>query len=811
MTYEYAPGYGVIFNYLVSVKGQQPGDVDWEFFTHRNSVQIEYYHNLCKEHNLTEVIEKARLIVSKDLIKAAFLSENNMFGEYYEKMDYFTELANASWGAFESIFLRDDAKYQTIIDFHANITKNDPMVGHLAGKPFAELTESDVLDLLLVLNPFFNVLTDYIADWDEEPYGKLKFCNNIFYSSLMTYANGKSTVTVIEELFSDPNKNAELKSLLGEKKNYISELKERMEAKGVYPDITAEKAKEWGLIYDVENGEVIIKKCASRDMSLIIPKTIDGVPVKQIKNSIQWSSLSKIMSAIVFADLDYICDYAFSQFPDLTSIALLGKVDKVGANFAEKTNVEKTEKEGVNYIRVNDNSYYMAVGYNKNVADIVHLDKDTKFITSFAFMNAPIKSIIMPNIVGIGKLAFSSCKKLEYIDFPDTLKYIDERAFSMCTKLNGVNVNVEEISDAAFYSCDCLKDFRLGSSTKKIGFEAFGDTDLFDFEIPESVESFNSGMFGSDSRIQQVYIPGNRIWKNEKTGQVYEPDDFYDPSDTADIILYADDAVFTVVATSPTRVDFEKSEKMNPDATLQKERTVAAEKPSNNDLNITEVKEQPKPTFFDEEVPDEIKHISNEEANAQGYDTWVSPYTGLFTINSIETTSEVLNIPISIGGQTVKSIGRSSVKDNEHIKKVNIYGYVNVIGSFFLCDCPNVTSVTVKEGVGEIDFGFLKNNPHLITEKDDVIYANVNGNPYYVAVGCNKEADTLFVEEDCEIIANFAFEDSNAKRVTIPNAKVIGKNAFKNCKNLTKVGLSKDAQILENCFEGSESASVVKF
>lgn len=811
MTYEYAPGYGVIFNYLVSVKGKEPGDVDWEFFTHRNSVQIEYYHNLCKEHNLTEVIEKARLIVSKVLIKAAFLTDNNMYGEYMEKMDYFTELANASWGAFESIFLRDDAKYQTIIDFHANIKKDDPMVGHLAGKPFTELTESDVLDLLLVLNPFFNVLTDYVADWDEEPYGKLKFCNNIFYSSLMTYANGKSTVTIIEELFSDPAENAELKSLLGQKKDYVSELKERMEAKGVYPDITAEKAKEWGLIYDVEDGEVIIKKCASQDMSLIIPKTIDGVPVKQIKNAIQWSSLSKIMSAIVFADLDYICDYAFSQFRDLVSISLLGNIDKVGANFAEKTKVEKTEKEGVSYIRVNDNSYYMAVGYNENVADIVHLDKNTRFITSFAFMNAPIKSVVMPNVVGIGKLAFSNCKKLEYIDFPNTLKYIGERAFSMCTKLNGINVDVEEIAEAAFYSCDCLKDFRLGSNTKKIGFEAFGDTDLFDFEIPESVESFNSGMFGSDSRIQQVYIPGNRIWKNEKTGQIYEPDDFYDPSDTADILLYADDAVFTVVATSPTRVDFERSEKMNPDGSLMKERIEKNENDVVLDLNINEIEIQPTTNTFDEDVSDEIKHISKEEANAQGYDTWVSPYTGLFTINSIDTTAEVLNIPISIGGQIVKSIGRSSLQDNEHIKTVNIHGNVSVIGSFFLSDCPNVESVNIREGVGEIDFGFLDNNPHLITEKDDVIYANVNGNPYYVAVGCNKEADTLFVEEDCEIIANCAFEDSNAKRVTIPNAKVIGKRAFKNCKNLTKVGLNKDAKILEDCFNGSESASVVKF
>lgn len=811
MTYEYAPGYGVIFNVLVSVNGREPSDVDWDFYCNsRDGVVPEYYKKLCKENNLTDLIEKTKYIVSKDLIKAAFLADNKMFGSYDDNMDYFTELSNSSWGAFESIINRQDAIYQTIVDFHANLTKKDPVVGHLAGKPFAELTESDVLKLLLILNPFFYVLTDYIADWDEEPYGKLKFCNDSFYGSLMGYANGKTTVNIYEELFSAENtEQAELKAILEQKSDYVIELTERMANKGIVPDISAEKAKEWGLIYDIEDGEVNIKKCASRDMMLIIPKSIDGVPIKQIKNAIQWSPLSNVISAIIFADLDYVCDYAFSQFTELRSISLLGSIDRVGANFAEKTQAQITEKEGVNYIRVNDNPYYMAVSYNKDVADIVHLDKNTKFVASFAFMNAPIKSIVMPGVVSIGKLAFSACKKLEYIDFPDTLEYIGERAFSMCTKLCGLSINVEEISDAAFYSCDCLREFKLGPKIKRIGFEAFGDTDLFEFEIPESVESFNSGMFGEISRIQEVYIPGNRIWKNETTGQIYEPDDFSDPETTAEILLNTDYAVFTVVGTSSVRVDFVDT-KENIDV-INPSNKQSVFKSAYDDTKVLETNNSVVENDSEEDVPDEVKYLYGEEAKSLGFDYWVSPFSGDFTITGINTSVEKLHIPVSIEFQTVEALGLNCLRDNTHIKEVTIHEYLNKIGNSFLLNCPNVEKVTMKKGVGEIEFGFLDNNSHLLTEKDDVVYANVNGNPYYVAVGCNKEADTLFVEENCEIIANYAFEESKAKRVTIPNAKVIGKYALKNCKNLTKVGISKDAKILENCFEGSESASVVKF
>ncbi len=825
MDYHYAPGYGVIANYLISVKGQKPNDVDWDFFTHQEH-SYAHYVKLCEEHQLTSLIERAKLAVATDLIKAGYIEKDKMHGDYYNHLDYFTELSNLSWGAFDNLLLRDDAKYQTVIDFHASLKKDDPAVGHLAGKPFTSLTESDVLELFLFLNPFFYILTDYIADWTEEPYGKLEFIDDNFYSMLMTYANGKSTVTVFNDMVAD--EHPEL--MIGEeeeKDTYIEEFKELMEAKGFYPDITSEKAKEMGLLYDVENDEVIIKKCANRNLNLIIPKTIDGVPVKQIKTAIQRSPLSIITSAVVFADLDYICDYAFSAFPDLLSISLLGNVKKVGANFADKTQVDTTEKDGVIYVKVNTNPYYMAVGFNESLADNIHLDKTTKFISSFAFIKSPLKSIIMDGVVSIGNLAFSGCKKLDYITFSKNLKYIGERAFAMCPGICDIEIDVEEIPDSAFYSCDCLQNFKLGPRVKKIGLEAFGNTDLFEFTIPESVESFNSGMFGFDSRITDVIIPGNRKWKNETTGKIYEAVELSNSKTAAHIILNSDDAVFTMIGHSD-------EEFKNPVETIDNPKE-SVESADEDEESLDELIEDFKsllfikiPTFdeikanitankkpmsgkFDEEVSDDMLHISEKQAKELWIDFWDSPYTNDFSICNSNLTCSTFHVPISIGGQTVGSIGDNTLKNNPDLKHVIIHGHLSYLGHHFLQNCTNVESVTIKNGIDEIGYGFLEGNANLLTEKDGVIYANVNGNPYYVAVESDKNADVLFIEKDCEVIGNSAFEDCNVQKVTIPNAKIIGSKAFFNCKNLSKVVLNEDAVILDECFGGCDNVSIVRF
>ena len=90
-----------------------------------------------------------------------------------------------------------------------------------------------------------------------------------------------------------------------------------------------------------------------------------------------------------------------------------------------------------------------------------------------------------------------------------------------------------------------------------------------------------------------------------------------------------------------------------------------------------------------------------------------------------------------------------------------------------------------------------------------MIKAKIENN---ILVSCLDTDGYVIIPKEVQIIGEGAFEGAQVMAVILhDNVKVIKKNAFKNCKNLTKVCLSKDAKIFENCFEGSESASVVKF
>ena len=66
------------------------------------------------------------------------------------------------------------------------------------------------------------------------------------------------------------------------------------------------------------------------------------------------------------------------------------------------------------------------------------------------------------------------------VDFPASLKYISEYAFSYCEAITSINLGsmVEWIDEGAFYGCTLLADIKLGENIKKIGADAFKDTDF---------------------------------------------------------------------------------------------------------------------------------------------------------------------------------------------------------------------------------------------------------------------------------------------------------------------------------------------
>eukprot|EP00980_Cylindrotheca_fusiformis_P003881 scaffold860_cov111-Cylindrotheca_fusiformis.AAC.7 len=75
----------------------------------------------------------------------------------------------------------------------------------------------------------------------------------------------------------------------------------------------------------------------------------------------------------------------------------------------------------------------------------------------------------------IGKVVFRECESLTKVDFPSTIKVIDDLAFWKCKHLERLSLNegLERIGEYAFCECESLTEVHVPSTLKMIGNGAF--------------------------------------------------------------------------------------------------------------------------------------------------------------------------------------------------------------------------------------------------------------------------------------------------------------------------------------------------
>lgn len=113
------------------------------------------------------------------------------------------------------------------------------------------------------------------------------------------------------------------------------------------------------------------------------------------------------------------------------------------------------------------------------------------------------------DVTGIRFNAFKDCKKILIITIPDSVKYIDNYAFSGCSRLTSVIIpdNVTRIGYGAFKSCVNLNRLTIGKGVINIENEAFYNCNsLTSVTIPGSVNKIGTGVFQDCVRLSQVTI-----------------------------------------------------------------------------------------------------------------------------------------------------------------------------------------------------------------------------------------------------------------------------------------------------------------
>ena len=190
--------------------------------------------------------------------------------------------------------------------------------------------------------------------------------------------------------------------------------------------------------------------------------------------------------------------------------------------------------------------------YNCEKLEEVDFDESVTVIGDHAFQATALKKAILPEGLtglglGSGGYAFANCKALEEVYIPATLVnighpvgnvtlsdyYMNGGNFSGCSNLSKVTFGdgIVFIPKGLFANCDGLSKIVVPDTVTKIGEYAFSGSSLEDIEIPDSVSSYESGVFYKCKKLTSIklsnnalYIPGGFFSECESLEEITLPD-----------------------------------------------------------------------------------------------------------------------------------------------------------------------------------------------------------------------------------------------------------------------------------------------
>ena len=178
------------------------------------------------------------------------------------------------------------------------------------------------------------------------------------------------------------------------------------------------------------------------------------------------------------------------------------------------------------------------------------------------------------------------------------------------------------------------------------------------------------------------------------------------------------------------------------------------------------------------------------------------------TVTNCDPSVTKANIPHTIKGVTVTSIGGSAFRYCTSLTSVTIPDSVTSIGGWAFTDCASLTSVTIPDGVtsiGEYTFSWCTSLtsatiPDSVTSIGEFAFHNCKSltsmtiprsvvSIGYDAFGWCESLTSVTILDGVRSIGNSAFTDCKSlTSVTIPNSVTsIGRGAFSSCASLTGI------------------------
>ena len=535
-------------------------------------------------------------------------------------------------------------------------------------------------------------------------------------------------------------------------------------------------------------GNACIEDYTGSAAELVVPDTLDGIPVKELGPTAFGSDHENNKLSVIElpASIDYIsADNPFMYCTKLKEIKVSADSSDFCAADGILYNKDKDtlicypcHKDGKSFtIPDTVKTLGMAAFYASELSDIkcpASLEKIGFFAFGDLYTMEKI-DLSGTNVIDIESYAFSGCTMLKEITFPDTLEYIGGGAFARCKSLSEVTLpdSLMEIGQYAFADTG-LKEIIIPDSVENIGYSAFGY--YTDAATDEFVADENFTIVGSLNSAAQIYATdSDEDYDYQNSFSFLTPDEYQEQKDLLaldrvvsgdfEYAITSNGAVLTQClstsdkVTIPEELDGNRIVMIYPIcfSTCSASEIILPE-------SITEIREM---SFYHCEqlrsitLPASVKVVGN---------------------NAFDHCSSLENIEI-LGAE---KIGSSVFCDCTALKKVTVNGCLETWdGSEPFLYCTKLEEINVTEGSGNYSSqnGVLYNK-----DKTELIAYPV----------CKPDKE-FTAPKSVKTIAMSAFNGAvYLESVSLPSVENINAYAFENCSKLSKVKFSKTLKNIES-------------
>jgi len=267
---------------------------------------------------------------------------------------------------------------------------------------------------------------------------------------------------------------------------------------GTYGDLT----------YTSDGFTITITDCAATATNVVIPDTLEGLPVTSIGGS-AFYYLANLSGVTIPNSVTSIGYASFAGCTSLTDIIIPDSVNIIG-NYAFYYCPLLTD------ITIPDSVYTIgsyAFQYCYGLVRVtIGVGMDVWNIGYNAFANCPNLTSLIVRMPTISTHLYDRFENLTDILLDNTVTNIDYGAFSSMYSLTNIIIgtNVTRIGDLAFSHCSSLTSITVPDSVTRVGDSAFGDcTYLASATLGTGVTNIGNWAFVACSNLTSVYFSGN--------------------------------------------------------------------------------------------------------------------------------------------------------------------------------------------------------------------------------------------------------------------------------------------------------------